>query len=107
MQRIYKRATARCDLVEHYVYLAENASLEIADRFLKLAEETFNDLAQHPDIGAPVNLRAPELAGIRKWQIDEFKRHLIFYLPSPDGVSIVRVLHSSQDWWSLLGIDVD
>jgi toxin ParE1/3/4 len=28
----------------------------------------------------------------------------MFYLPHSQGVSIVRVLHAAQDWWSLLGI---
>ena len=32
-------------------------------------------------------------------------RILIFYMPPQNGVSIVRVLHAAQDWWSLLGID--
>ncbi len=47
----------------------------------------------------------PELAGMRKWRINDFDNYLIFYLPRPDGVSIVRVLYSAQDWWSLLGIE--
>jgi len=34
MARLYQRAAARRDLVEHYVHLAENASLETAERFL-------------------------------------------------------------------------
>jgi len=47
----------------------------------------------------------PDLAGMRKWRVKDFDNHLIFYLPRPDGVSIVRVLHGSRDWWTLLGID--
>ena len=42
---------------------------------------------------------------MRKWRVKDFDNHLIFYLPRPDGVSIVRVLHAASDWWSLLGID--
>lgn len=29
---------------------------------------------------------------------------LIFYMPPPSGVVIVRVLHGPRDWWSLLGL---
>ena len=105
MHRVFVRVTARRDLVGHYVYLAENAGLEIADRFMANVEESFTDLARQPNMGSPVALRAPDLAGMRKWQIKEFKKYLIFYLPRPDGVSIVRVLHSAQDWWDLLGVE--
>ena len=42
MPKVYQRAAARRDLVEHFVYLAENASLDIAERFLTNAEAGFN-----------------------------------------------------------------
>lgn len=42
---------------------------------------------------------------LARWvKIAEFENHLVFYLPRPDGVSIVRVLHAARDWWSLLGL---
>lgn len=98
-----KREAARRDLVEHFVYLAENAGLDVADRFLSCAESSFNDLARQPTMGAPLTLKHPDLAGMRKWRVKDFDNHLIFYMPRPDGVSIVRVLHAASDWWSLLG----
>jgi hypothetical protein len=36
-------------------------------------------------------LRQPKLAGLRKWVVSGFENVLIFYLPCPGGVSIVRV----------------
>lgn len=91
--------------MEHFVYLAENAGMDTAERFLINAEGSFNDLALRPRIGAPLVLKHPELAGIRKWRVKDFDEYLIFYLPRSDGISIVRVLHAARDWWSLLGID--
>jgi toxin ParE1/3/4 len=55
-------------------------------------------------MGAAVALRSPKLTGLRKWQVSGFENVLIFYMPRGAGVSIVRVLHASRDWWSLLGI---
>jgi toxin ParE1/3/4 len=104
MPAVWKRTAARHDLIEHFIYLAENASVEIADRFLANAETSFNDLADQPAIGAPLALRHPDLAGMRKWRVKDFNNFLIFYLPRSDGVSIVRVLHSAQDWWNLLDL---
>lgn len=100
MPTVYRHAAARRDLVEQFVYLAE-----AAERFLTNAEASFNDLARQPMIGAPLTLRHPDLATMRKWRITDFENHLIFYTPHPDGVSIARVLHAAQDWWSLLGLE--
>jgi len=104
MAMVYKRASAKRDLVEDYLYLAEHAGLETAERFLSSAEDSFSDLSRHPGMGVALSLRDPKLAGLRKWQINGFENYLIFYLPRPGGVSIVRVLHAAQDWWSLLGL---
>ena len=103
MPRVYRRAAARNDLIEHYAYLAHEAGQETADRFMDSAEASFALLATQPAMGAPLTLRRPELAGMRKWSVDRFDNFLIFYQPQPDGVVIVRVLHVARDWWGLLG----
>jgi toxin ParE1/3/4 len=104
MAKIEQHTAARRDLVQHFVYLAENAGISTADRFLLNAQTSFDDLAQRPMIGAVLPLKHPALTGMRKWRVKGFDNHLIFYLPRPDGVAIVRVLHAAQDWWGLLGI---
>ncbi len=103
MDHIHKRAAAKRDLVEHFVYLAENAGLEVADRFLLQAEQSFSELANLPAMGVELALPAVEVASIRKWQVKGFEKFLIFYQPRPDGISIVRILHAAQDWWGALG----
>jgi len=64
-----------------------------------------------PRWGLPDNPRSildalldPRLDGLRKWRVRDFEKFLVFYFPRSDGVSIVRVLHSAQDWWERLGI---
>lgn len=104
MRKIYKRAPARRDLEDHFVYLAQNTGLDIAERFLINAEASFNDLAQQPLIGTQLILQQPALAGLRRWHVKGFENHLIFYLPRSDGVSVIRVLHAARDWWGLLGL---
>ena len=34
-----------------------------------------------------------------------FDKHLIFYLPRSDGISVVRVLHAARDWRTLFGVE--
>jgi toxin ParE1/3/4 len=57
---IRKRASAKRDLVEHYVYLAENAGIETAERFLTNADKGFADLRQAPRNGRPAILALAE-----------------------------------------------
>jgi toxin ParE1/3/4 len=105
MGRVRQRAAARRDLVEHFVYLAETAGLETAERFLEAAEATFNDLADQPLIGAPLSLHSAALASVRKWRVGGFDTVLVFYLPRADGISVLRVLHGARYWWHLLGLE--
>lgn len=104
MRRVYQRSAARRDLVEHYVYLAEQANLDTAERFFARAEHTFVELAENREMGAGLTLHHPKLAGLRKWRVTDFESFLIFYVPRSDGVSIIRVLHASQDWWRALSM---
>jgi toxin ParE1/3/4 len=101
MQLVRIRQVARLDLVDRYVYLAENAGKTVAERFFVNAEKSFADLARQPMMGSPVELGYPELAGLRKWSIAGFENVLVFYRPYDGGVPIIRVLHAAQDWWRL------
>ncbi len=104
MPVLTKTRAAKNDLIAHYVYLAEEASINTADRFLTNTENSFNILSQQPMIGTPLNLGNPKLASIRKWRVKEFDNFLIFYQPQMNGITIVRVLHAAMDWWNLLEI---
>jgi toxin ParE1/3/4 len=104
MAGVHKHATAKRDLIEHFVYLAEEAGIETAERFLQNAESTFCDLSMHREIGVGLSLLEPKLTGLRRWHIKGFESFLVFYLSRTDGVTVVRVLHASRDWWGMFGI---
>jgi toxin ParE1/3/4 len=81
MPRVFKRVAARRDLVQHYLYLAENAGDAVADRFLACAETTFAELSEQPETGAALTLRRFELGAIRKWRVrDDLKKGAITYV---------------------------
>lgn len=103
MAKVHQRAAARSDLVGHFVYLAEHAGLDVAERFIVNAETSFQELAERPMIGIALTLGHPNLTSIRKWHVRDFDNYLVFYQLRDDGVSIVRVLHGAQDWWRLFG----
>lgn len=104
MPAVFKRAAARRDLIEHFVYLAESAGLETADRFLVCAEESLANLLAQPRMGTPLESRHAALADLRKWRVKNFENFLIFYRPHSRGITVVRVLYAARDWWELLGL---
>jgi toxin ParE1/3/4 len=55
-------------------------------------------------MGSVLELRRPEFCALRKWRIRDFDNFLFFYEPQADGVSIVRALRATQDWWQLFGV---
>jgi toxin ParE1/3/4 len=101
---VFQKPASRRDLIENYVYLAEYAGAAVADRFLERAQVSFSQILEQPLMGSPVVSRRPELAGLRKWRVSDFEDVLIFYLPHDRGISIVRVLRGTRDWWHLLGL---
>lgn len=77
-------------------YLAEEASIEIALRFLAAAHDTFCALASHPRMGWQPSL-GPSLQSIRAFRVLGFENILIFYRISDDVIEIVRILHGARD----------
>ena len=103
MARIIKREAAKRDLIERWVWYAENATIEIADRFLLAVDRTLSDLATHPLSGQIVLSRKPELKGTRRTFVrDGFDKTLIFYLPIEDGIDLVRVIHGNRNIANIL-----
>ena len=80
-----------------FVWYAENASLEVADRFLQAANESLNRLARAPESGTLVLTERAELQNMRRWPVKDFEKVLLFYFPLSDGVELVRVVHGSRD----------
>ncbi|MBF0152613.1 MAG: type II toxin-antitoxin system RelE/ParE family toxin [Magnetococcales bacterium] len=103
MAKTYQRARAKRDIVEHFVYLADNAGLDVAEHFLTNLRASLDELASNSKIGSLLALPNPKFVGMRKWPVKGFSNILIFYMPRCDGVSVVRVLHAARDWWDLVG----
>ena len=70
-----------------------------ADKFAVLIDEQLRALARRPRMGRSRPELAPEL---RSFPVGQY---VIFYLPRPNGVEIVRVLHVARDIESILQED--
>ncbi len=81
---------AKADISEIWEFIAEDSD-DQADAFIDLIDQNFQLLAQKSGLGR----RRKELAeGLRSFPVG---RYVIFYLPIPGGVPIVRVLHGARD----------
>ena len=97
MPRVLKREAARLGLVAQWVWYAENASVDVADRFLEAVEETLVLLSGQPEIGKALVTRKPELQGMRWFRVARgYDKILLFYFPREHAVELVRVIHGSR-----------
>ena len=98
MAHVLKREAAKRDLIRHFVYVAENASLEVARRFKDAAQDAFIELSEAPEMGSPGKIRQGKFAGVRLWRVGGFERYLIAYRALKEGVVIERVFHAAQNY---------
>ena len=95
--RIVKKPRVEHDLVQHFAYIAGD-KLQPAERFLKVAEETFSRIAAMPTIGRNWESPHPQLAGIRVYPMPSgFRRYLICYRPIAGGIEVLTTLHGARD----------
>ncbi len=43
-------------------------------------------------MGRVCDFKSPEAAGLRRWRVRGFDKHLIFYRLIQDGIDVVRVI---------------
>src|SRR5258707_6695942 len=98
MPTVVVRPRALVDLAEIWAYIAED-SVNHADSFAALVDQKFRTLARRSRMGRARPELVPDL---RSFAV---RSHLIFYLPTSNGVEVVRVLHSARDLEAVLGDD--
>jgi len=85
-----KSPQAEVDLNSIWDYTAAD-NVKAADALLVRIEELFDMLAQTPLAGRARNELAMKL---RSFPVGNY---VIFYIPIPDGIEVVRVMHGRQD----------
>jgi toxin ParE1/3/4 len=89
---------AEADLTHQYLWYLDNATVEVAERFLTAFDATVARLAEYPDLGRRRRFRATELQGIRSLPVEgRFGVHLIFYRVAGEVLNVERVMHGARD----------
>lgn len=91
MSKVRRSASAENDLLEAWLYIADD-SVDSADRLLDQIETEMGRLLMQPEMGR----RREELAaGLRSWPTST--PYILFYFAESDGITIARVLHHARD----------
>ena len=91
MAKVFYSACAENDLLEAWLYLAEE-SVTSADRMLDQIEAETIRLLDQPLMGRERSELAP---GIRSWPTST--PYILFYFPNENGIVLARVLHHARD----------
>ena len=94
--RLALKPQADRDINNQFEYIAK-VNLEAAIRFYEAAFRSFDVLLTNPNIGPSRDFEDPVLKDIRIWLVKGFEKYLIFYLPLPDGIDIILVVHGARD----------
>jgi toxin ParE1/3/4 len=105
-RRIVIRPQADRDIDEIADYL-DQQRMGLGQRFHEATARGFRQLAKVPTLGMPRKPPRPDLAGLRCATVPGFRRHVIIYLPTPNTIEIIRVLHGARDLEYILGGDPD
>jgi toxin ParE1/3/4 len=90
MAEVLRTARANSDLLETWLYIAED-SPAAADRWLALVDEKCRLLASMPQMGERCDTLAPSL---RRFAVG---RYVIFYRPAENGIELIRVISGARD----------
>lgn len=90
MPVVLLRPRAQDDITEIWGYIADDSELQ-ADAFVDRLDAKFQLLARQPGLG---RMRGELAPGLRSFPVG---RYVIFYESVPDGIAVVRVLHSARD----------
>ena len=84
------------DIDEQADHLTQKSE-PLGERFLQAASQTIEDIAGMPGLGSPYPTTNPDLHDLRTWPVRGFRKHLVFYVPTSEGIEVIRLLHGSRD----------
>jgi len=88
--------SAKSDLLEAWLFIAEE-SIDAADGVIEAIYQEAQILSLQPLMG---RVRSELAQDIRSWPTST--RYILFYVPSEDGVKVVRILHHARDITNVL-----
>lgn len=91
-EKVRIRPKADKDLENIYEYSYQEFGSARADQYIRGLDAAFCKLADKPSLGRDYSHVRPDLMAYR------IVSHVVFFKPSVDGITILRVLHKSMDY---------
>lgn len=86
------------DLAKQVDWYRDNASPEVAGRFVDAVERTLKQLTRMPGLGRRRFIEWPELEGMHSFRVQHpFRRLLIFYRFNNSTLFAERLIHGVRD----------
>jgi len=101
------RPQAIDDIESAFTYLVENAGTDVAQHFFDEIKNQSEALRVHPELGAAIETNLLESHYLIRHKVLNHFNYVMYYrideTPQLLTIDIIRVLHSAQDRWSILG----
>jgi toxin ParE1/3/4 len=94
--KAFLRPRADQDIDEQALYIAGQAGVAVAWRFLDSIQATLTLLRVHPSLGKKTNFQNVWLKDTRFIAVKGFDHHIVFYKLSPRGLEIIRLVHGAR-----------
>lgn len=96
MSRVIIRPQAVQDVRDLWLYLADHASPEQADRVVEQIRQKLELASAYPYMGRSREELRPHVRSL------VIGRYVAFYIPLDDGIEVIRVLYGGRDLPALL-----
>jgi plasmid stabilization system protein ParE len=85
--------------LEHYAaWYQDEASWEVAERYLRAINTTLARFSEMPGLGRPARFSNPILRDIRCFPVERpFEKHLVFYRHDESTLYVERAVHGARD----------
>lgn len=96
MKTVLPSALAESDVDEAVTHYLQEASWDVADRFVDAYDEALRHISHFPGTGSRRYVSAEVDFELRFWTLNKFP-YAVFYRKRNDVVEVIRVLHQSSN----------
>lgn len=89
--------SALADLLAIYMYTAQQWGEAQAEEYQGFLNETIQEIADNPEDAPLVQNMRDMRSKVARWK-NARQGHRIFYRPTHEGISVLRLLHTAMNW---------
>lgn len=94
---------AEGDILDAVDSLTDDLGPAVARAFRHRLQRTLSGLEAFPHSGSPVDPPYPNYPGLRFRPVTRFTARVVYYVPTPTGILVVRVVYAGRDLDAVFG----